>query len=1245
MQNNFSRESLSDQLISAQYRDRHPHGGHHHHHHRYPRLSRCCRRRLAPHHSSRSSNGLRLRPSAARSRDLSGRSQTTIPGRISSIGSSGRCNACGSGNDYTVWMDENGTLDDFGWIPYQRIYEIGNYEVIGESMPARIDNNNNNNNSSNSKSNSEITDSDDKNKKKQKKKQQIEKGKTILSGDDNGKFPPSLDIPWQLREAYGDTRCSYFDFLGTRYFWFLIQFSVRVTFVGMLIPAILIALKLHDPPYISVYTLSGVVLGVGTSVGQSASFLIQFLRAACLWLPLATFCIAVNLRRYLVVWLIVYLLFLFIIGCITANSTRRMGLMLFNIAVVAHLVGGNTNLISPSRLLIEWLVGALFAFAATLIPYPLLSTRSARSTNKRLFTNCATAFRGLLSCFWASSNIQRSMGMVRIRRVTSSIDTLLAKINQTEDFTVYEFIVFDSYEKREVRLQKTALVEQLCLNLRSMTRVIDIVQDNPSIIDGSSRCTEFGASLSRSMEIISRAVEELFHGLSNAQKWKDLYELDPLFHNCARTIKKLQEEFADASRVLFYERDSSQEMEEFIPLMTFFVFSVVNFWYALDEFHRHIRLEQSTSARSTLRLLWQGLWDPIWETLCFLRRLFTKPTKPDLRVVVESAKVSVAMLIAVLFFYYVRPQLLLLSGPSVIAIFSGTNPVEAVQASIMRLIGTLVGSIIGFFAASLSDTVVDHIVSLCSITAVLTFFRTGEKYGLLAMYANFVAVTSLSLVTVSTADSVIGRMQQNAFAIMIYCLITILVFPVSPGELLMKRRMKVLRSVSSIVGSIMTFYSKPTEKDIQKQNKSNNINSHPTDHCTIQVEEDGSNLNNHSHHHHHHLFFNNHSSNNSRGGSHDFGLLNSRPMAFVSAPEGDSRIPVLFTEVNKLKSILRSTVKIMPFAADERGIIPRVYPQKACEAINTALFRIFALVYTMACSWKLMFEKGYFTAEVRRILHYISPIASDIQYSLQRFVNILSFYVEHPNSSLGPELAKCLMELRALINEFAEREHHAILTVISEAVEVQKELNNLAREREGHDGNIINNININNDNNNNSNKNNNNNNNIVNSSNVDGREGVLSPEDQEASLRTEEWRLQNNSQLAENTTQIFTNTHLPHEQRARRRTSPFGDNLRECVGPQRDQKDERELQNIPSTIVPMRAVSEAGSEITLHDSDDGSNPNSSQESVHFAEGFTAPITVHDAEGLHTVTLSLEMMGKELKRALLAFEQMVQVKDY
>ncbi|EKF38815.1 hypothetical protein MOQ_000970 [Trypanosoma cruzi marinkellei] len=1121
--------------------------------------------------------------------------------------------------------------DSFGCVPYKTTYNF-------TSPPEQFHDENN-------------SDDDNSNKNKKNCESSVfsggrRKGNSGECDKKMGVRQSELDVPWELREAFSDPICSYFDFLGTKHFWFLVQFSARVTLIGVLIPALIIALESHPKEYMSfMYTVPAVILGTDIYVGGSAVFLVKFLKAGCIWLPLSTACAALELHRKFVVWLVVYFILLFLIACLTRNVTQRICLLLINISLVGQL-NGHTTFMFPVYILSNWLIGLLFGFAAILLPYPVLATRSAHSIIRRLFTNAGTAFRGLSTCFWAVSNTERSMGMVRIRHVTRSLDILLDKAKELEKLALYEFLFFENSERRKVRLEKADLLDNLRLNLRSMTRVIDIVQDNANIIDNSSLCIQFGAILSQLMEGISRSVEELLDGISGAQTRHDLLELGPLFEACGRSVKKLQEEFGAGSRRLFYEKGHT-EMEEFVPLMTFFVFSVVNFWSALDEFHQQVRMGSKKADYLSPKRVLDAIKRPFVNNAIFLKKLFLTRGEAEIRVLVEAGKVSVAMLIALLFFYYVQPELLLLSGPTIIAFLSGVNPVHAVQGSLARLTGTLFGSVVGFFAASLCKTKVDFILSLCIITAVLTFFRTGQKFGLVCVYANFIAIPSLSIDAPVKANTVVSRIQQNSFAIMIYCLIAVLVLPISPGKLLMKKRMQILQTIADIMANMMEFYREPLH------NEPFRFASQDGD--LLQISKTFAAAAAHMEGH--------------GGGENTPEESGNRPQlpgivpTLIVMPERDSRISKLFDKVWYLRREMAQTATIMPFAADERGIKPFIYPQKACEALHTALYRIFALVYTMVCSWRLMRDKGYFTPEVRRILFYLYPVARDIKYSLQRFVNLLNFYVAHPSSSLGSELTKCLLQFRALVSELSARKHRAILVIIKEAVKKQRQRedeaqnmrfcgNDWPNDNDDGDGNIS----------------------LTtvegtcnetrvwkrhrSSRNGDalrtiGGEGTSSQlKDRDVDRPPMDAGKEAPPHPRKATTEPMSTTgtrggnegvQSPRKKRKKTEENVTADTLSQKQQQKQKQKQQQGRHQSPCGNASMHFPSL--SELSDTDVSDGNENHPFQGSVHFSESFTMPITVSDAEGLHSITLSLDMMGRELKNALLAVEDMVQLKNY
>ncbi|KPA86897.1 hypothetical protein ABB37_00936 [Leptomonas pyrrhocoris] len=856
--------------------------------------------------------------------------------------------------------------------------------------------------------------------------------------------PTTTDVPWDLRNVAEREINKTFAFLSTRYFWFLIEYALRVTCIAMLIPAIIINLNLKHTPFESTtFALTSVVIAVGTNFGQSCVFFVQYIKGGCIWLPLATICSALKLNRYLGAWFVVYLVLLFLMAMFTEKTTRRMCLLLYNISMVS-LLSGDESLLFPTRVLADWALGAAFALVSTLIPYPMLATRFSAHITKIMFKNTATCFTGILSCFWAPSNTERSMSMVRIRYLVRTLDHLIEKFDSYDAFTFYEVLIYETSERREVRKEKVQLLLKLKMNLRAMERVINMVQERPQMIDLSERCLLLRDHLSLPMDDISRSMEALLWKLSEAKKYDQLRTLSGYFEAAGRAIKRLQTEFDVGRRVLLYEHQEASilrdgRMEEFVPLMTFFVFSIVNFWVTLEEFESFIDRHKATNDwKESFKLIWSALIDPFAENATLVRLLCVRRGEAEVRVVIEAAKVSVAMLIAVIFFYYVDNQSLLLTGPSIIAFVSGTNPVEAVQAGAARMSGTMIGAVLGFFAASLCHTAVDRVLALCIITFVMTFFRPGQKFGTICMYCNFVAVSGLAP-TEQTADLTISRIQQNTFAIFIYCFISVAVFPVSPNHVLFKKRMSVMRSLNSTVQKLSSLFGDAarsyieiraeiqrgvkTEDDVVSIGHFLNLNDGfglmPLRNGNTVVKLKG--LNN--------------SEMDTPATRSSSKLI--MPRAFTMAPQ-DTIVEDIFTDIFSMMETMKQTSSVMPLAADEFQIIPHEYPLRASGDVHAALYRLCALVYTMTCAWKTMREKGYFTTDMLHILHNLSPIVNDIARCIDRFTHVMEFYVRFPSSGLSSELTKGAMQFRALGVELSARKEHDLIAVIRKTVAMKR---------------------------------------------------------------------------------------------------------------------------------------------------------------------------------------------------------------
>lgn len=1079
-------------------------------------------------------------------------------------------------------------------------------------------------------------------------------------GDDNEL------LPLELRNAHHHSPVfAYFSVLTRPHFWFLVEYAARTTFIAMLVPAALIYANLPHSPFISQsFALASAVITSGTTVGQSAGLLYQYLKAGCIWLPVVTACVALRLNNNLVVWFVVYAIITFLLGVFTTNFTRRIGLLLFNVCYVG-LLSGNTSLAFPSRVFVDWLLGALFSLASTLIPYPELATSAAARLSTQTFKNTATCFAGILECFWAPSNTERSMFMVRIRYLVRSIDTVITQMESCDAFTQFELLIFEPYEEWLVRQDKVKLLYRLKMSLRTMERVINILQDRPQLLDQSERALLFGRHLSATMESIIGTMEALLGGISKAKEYKDLLDLSPQYEAAGCSIKRLQDAFDVARRVILYESDyvfGVDRLEEYIPLMNFFVFAVANFWVTLQDFQSQTEKQQPIEAvRESFRWLWKGLKDPFVENGMLVWYLLTRRNEQDLRNIIEAAKTAAAMLISVIFFYYVDNQELLLSGPTIVAFVSGTNPVEALQASAARMTGTLLGSVVGFFASTLCRNNVDRVVALCTTCFFMSFLRPGQRFGSICMYCNFVVVSSI---TDLTADSTVSRIQQNTFAIFIYCFICIVVFPVSPHGVLLEKRLSVIQQITMTVrklvglleeaakgyqvthrggtealargggsmgGSEVKAASSPPEPAgvrpyhhfpkgvrgtsiVKSRMSENNSTTRGSETPPMSIDRFNERL---------------FRLNNLRGDS----IL---AHAFVMAPE-DTRMEDIFRDTFKLLSDMQATASIMPLAAGEVSLVPREYPQRASTEVHAAMHRLCALVYAMACSWQAMRRKGYFTEEVTHIFHNLTPISMDIAQCLEHFTVLLAFYVKHPSSGLSSELTTGVMQLRSLCIDICVRKERCFLSIIRQTIERNLHNNNHSKQTRpspppdhrhrtppvapttrgvAHEP-------------------------------VDGSGGVALSEPFPSSLPFSDRKGHPASHSShEQFVPSIEATPLPEPTSPPPRANARKDTIRRSGARARRGAGGADSSKVILPLARPRAPA----------TDPQQQPQPPQSAadtscltpspcdtvrICYNESFTTPVTVADAEGLHSFTLALDMFSRELRKVLLGFEEMLQ----
>ncbi|KEG15038.1 hypothetical protein DQ04_00211210 [Trypanosoma grayi] len=812
-----------------------------------------------------------------------------------------------------------------------------------------------------------------------------------------------LSVPWHLRKPIATSKCTFFDFLRSQQFWRQAGFALRITLFAVLLPSILIAQEYPNSPFVSTtYCFSAAVLASKVTVGEGLGYLLTWARAGCIWLPLATIGTALHLGDHMVAWCFYYTILLFVMATVTENMVRRICLLLFNSCMIGMLVNPSRNALFPSRVMVDWCIGTGLCLFATFVPYPIFSKAEAQHALAEVARDTGAAFTGMVSCFWSAANVNRNMSLTKSRLLTAAIDQQLQKYYIAQDHAFFEFL-FEPWEVRDVRGAKAQLFESLRTNLRGLSRVLDIVEEKPWVVDDPERSRAFGDLLEPFICQFSNSLDKLTDALATAKTFDDIRALHPLFLELNDATMNLQSEFNRARRRLFYEY-KPDKLEEFVPLMTFFIFSIINFRDTMMKLDYDVHSAQPNWNSSARLILLKTVWEPIDDNIQFFKRLGTQWRRREIQRVIEAAKVSGAMILTVGFSYLIKIDKESLSGPNIIAFVSGSNPVEAVQASVVRLTACILGTVLGFFAGSYSTTTTDKIASLCTLMFLGTFFRMDKEYGIMAVYAMFVLIP-LDTLGPTTTDDTIARMNQNTFGIFIYVLISMMVLPLSPSLILCKKRINILIKVSEALTSLCDLFSEPlpignmrTTSIIRREKVAN-----------IENASDDSNIMN--------------------------DVTVNMNMSTRLVLRTDHTMKNLNALLRDIESRLKATYLFMGFAREERGLVEVDYPVKACEKTSNHLYRMICLLKTMWCSWDVIRSQKFYAPETRHIFRILQPIAWDASRSFSRFVDMMCYALRDPSTAMETELMQVVLQFMQAAEELHLRKNQIMFFIISNSVD------------------------------------------------------------------------------------------------------------------------------------------------------------------------------------------------------------------
>ena len=762
------------------------------------------------------------------------------------------------------------------------------------------------------------------------------------------------------------------------------MYGIRVGCVAILPIAAVLSLPQSSSVFVSrSLALFGAIISSQPTFGLAMQYLSQYLKAACIWVPISTAAAALELHNNPVAWSFVYFFGLFLIGVFYDGMARKMCQLLFNTCMIAQ--AQNPGIVYPSRVFVDYTIGTLFGICVSLVPYPLLSRDKALTALRSVAADTATCFMGLGDSFWTTSQLQRNVHLMRLRSIRQDIVRNMAAFAKTNGESVFEPLL-DSSEQRQVRDAQRRLFEDLVPILDMQHRVIEMIAERPHVIEESERAKSFGRKLMPVVKNAAEVVDVVLFQISRASTTAELRGLGGALAAVTKASHEVQHMYMVA-RLQYFYRWTPEQSEEYVPLMATFIFSVTQFCRVVQDF-----LETATTVpasvpvgatpppppfvKGLLEVTVAFFLEPVKESVEGFRRLVFDRSEQEVMLMVESLKVSSSMLLSVGFFFLLDSNTALLTGPTIIAFVASSTHSEAVQGSVVRLVGTLLGSVFGFFAATLAAIPRDRVAALCTVLSALCFFRQQPTIGLGAVYACFTAVAQISVVIVSQdASNTINRIQQTTFAVLIYVAISVFVMPARPRDMLVRKRADILISLSNAVRAIMALFDVPIT-------------------------------------------------------------------AAVGSPSAKLEKQLLAQAQDAVKSLrqqLQVEAALIPLAENEPTLQSVPFPGRANADIHTIHKNMAATLQMLIRAWTFIRLGRHRepSKEILSMVKYLSPIAHDISNSFQTYADVLMQEVtRYGRVGLADEVMRRSVEISTMVKELHLRKGQIFVKFVRQSVTV-----------------------------------------------------------------------------------------------------------------------------------------------------------------------------------------------------------------
>ncbi|TPP44225.1 Fusaric acid resistance-like family protein [Leishmania donovani] len=558
-----------------------------------------------------------------------------------------------------------------------------------------------------------------------------------------------------------------FELLASPRVWEKVDWAIRGSAIAIL-PTLIVCL---EPTTSQIFPLptSVVFLAYWTSkptLGAGLRETFTVLKAFII--SLAFLCIVVAIQPG-PKWLTILILFFSLsVGAFVAQQMRVMIAYCFAsllMQYVAHPETTGYKYIGDFYLTL--FIGQGFAVGALLFPYIRWSSESARRYLIVMGDAISLSVHGACCSFWVESSLlERQLHVARLRQLRQTIEASMAKAEKGLSEMGYEPHSGVYTTRLKTRM---AFLKNVFNIVQSMTLVIEQIAANPTLIE-TPMCRAFGERIRGELSVAAAAMDATLLRVVDLDDLVSAADMEAFRGAKARyedAVSRVRDEVILSNED--YRTDNSD------ILLGFFLFSVEELMELISGFQDAARSQDNLRyfLMFPLRDL-QSLWSAFVElhSAITLRHSITRRLK-------EGIKLSLSMALAA----YIQTYALKSSstnpilGVDTIAFLYRSTGGDSFQYGQGRLLGTVLGCLTGLFGVQLADGS-RPVLYMC--TLVLTFIGSYVQASpTCGAIGNGMSNGVISVVLQYTnRDGAIVRIEQNCFAVIIYFIVTSLVWPV-----------------------------------------------------------------------------------------------------------------------------------------------------------------------------------------------------------------------------------------------------------------------------------------------------------------------------------------------------------------------------------------------------------------------------------------------------------------------------------